>query len=760
MIATHKITMDLARNIGKYIPPIDVMQDDKYSRDIEFTIKSDGSDLILSNHTALIRFKKADGTGGNYDTLPDGNPAYSIEGNVVTISLAPQVCTAVGKVELSVAIISSSGKSYLHTFSVTLNVRKNPGLQPFSENYLKITGAVPDYGWPANMSLGTDEDGRVVAFEKVDSPGLRGTPDSANYNRLSAKLNQGFYLANKNDWDDLPGDENDTSFALLVFWYTKNYNVQVAYSIPSNMAAYRMVNASTGAVYKDWCDLGAQMRKISDPAQYDGVLAKVVRDGVYGVSAAEWNDWPLATSGPLFVFSFNDNYVMQTAASIEGGEMQTRIVNKKTNEIYRDWFSVGVSWIKANASDYENKMSNLTKDGAYYIGKSEWIDNPTSEGGALLVFRYTTNYVLQIFVSVYGGTITTRIVNRTDKTVYRDWTGSGVDPVNILVVGDSIARGYRNGGKGFVGDLGFPYKNAAVSGATISNKNTQYTNIPDQLTGVTDYDPDVIIANGGINDYTQSAPMGDVPTSFVKTDEEAELLNRDTVLGALEYLFYKMLSLYPRAQRYFLLIHKVTRETGVDCTITKNAAGYTQTELFEAIRKVCALYNVKIIDVFNKSVINTAYEEYRSPVSYADDNTVTDREFVDKDGVHPLAYGYIHGYLPVVKQALQGGGEVGAGGERGADGYTPKKGVDYYTEDDRAEIIDDVLHELTSGIVMRDQNADKCYAIYVSDGKLAMKECAMRSGASNGITMIDRTTGVSYIIYVSAGKLTMRESEE
>ena len=148
-----------------------------------------------------------------------------------------------------------------------------------------------------------------------------------------------------------------------------------------------------------------------------------------------------------------------------------------------------------------------------------------------------------------------------------------------------------------------------------------------------------------------------------------------------EYLFYKMLSTYPKAQRFFLLIHKVTRENGVDCTITKNAAGYTQTELFDAIRKVCTLYNVKIIDVFSKSVINTAYQQYRSPVSYADDNTVTDREFVDKDGVHPLAYGYLHGYLPVVKQALQGGGESGISDDKKYVSYTQQE----LTKDQKAQ---------------------------------------------------------------------------
>ena len=167
MITTHSVEMDLVRNIGKYIPPIDVMQDDKYSRDIQFTVKANGSDLILSGHTALIRFKKADGTGGNYDTLPDGSPAYSIEGNILTASLAPQVLTAVGKVELSVAIIGDNGKSYLHTFAVALNVHRTPGLEAASENYIKILGMLPDTGWPANKYLGTDDSGNVVARDET-----------------------------------------------------------------------------------------------------------------------------------------------------------------------------------------------------------------------------------------------------------------------------------------------------------------------------------------------------------------------------------------------------------------------------------------------------------------------------------------------------------------------------------------------------------------------------------------------------------------
>lgn len=39
-------------------------------------------------------------------------------------------------------------------------------------------------------------------------------------------------------------------------------------------------------------------------------------------------------------------------------------------------------------------------------------------------------------------------------------------------------------------------------------------------------------------------------------------------------------------------------------------------------------------------------------------------------------------------------GDTGDAGSDGADGYTPQKGVDYWTEDDKQEMIDDVLLSL------------------------------------------------------------------
>ena len=163
MIITHKLKpMDLAQkqNTGR----VDVVQGDKYSRNIEFTFMYNGVEWqIPDGTTAIVRYKKPDATGGNYDTLPDGSTAYQINGNVLTVALAPQVCTVPGQVQLSVGLINRNAE--INTFSVNIIVQPNPGAEYQSEDYIRLSGYVPNSGWSPNMYLGTDASGNVVAKE-------------------------------------------------------------------------------------------------------------------------------------------------------------------------------------------------------------------------------------------------------------------------------------------------------------------------------------------------------------------------------------------------------------------------------------------------------------------------------------------------------------------------------------------------------------------------------------------------------------------
>lgn len=231
--------------------------------------------------------------------------------------------------------------------------------------------------------------------------------------------------------------------------------------------------------------------------------------------------------------------------------------------------------------------------------------------------------------------------------------------IKILALGDQICLGERNEGKGFVGDLGYEYDNIGVNSSSISTAMEDAKDIPTALGEYYNGNhtaPDIIISDGGINDYAYRGPMGEMPTGVIRTDEEAQKLNRGTVMGATQYLFYKMIQYYPKAYKFFLFTHKITRRredgSSTDWTITPNGAGYTLTELYNNIKIVCKLYGIVPIDIYSKSLINTAFMEYVSKQPWKDNNTVTYSEFVDFDGLHPLDYGYKKGYLPFVKEAL------------------------------------------------------------------------------------------------------------
>ena len=169
MIITTNITMDLSRRGPTQV--ISAVQDDRYSRNIAMALTCGGVAWEPpEGTTAQIRYRTAGGTGGNYDALPDGTPAWAIDGNILTIALAPQVCTVPGKTALTVALLQEDVQ--LHTFAVTVDVQPNPGLEYTSGNYFKISGALTS---PEGARVGqylrvsaVDEKGNVTAVETVD----------------------------------------------------------------------------------------------------------------------------------------------------------------------------------------------------------------------------------------------------------------------------------------------------------------------------------------------------------------------------------------------------------------------------------------------------------------------------------------------------------------------------------------------------------------------------------------------------------------
>ena len=123
MIITNKINVYLHRN-GEY--HMDAVQGDT-ARILELALYAGASEWNLPEGTRVqLRFRKPDGTGGVYDTLPDGSCAYEISGNKVTLALAPQVLTVPGEVEFQAVLLWGAGE--LATFTIRIHVQKDPSL--------------------------------------------------------------------------------------------------------------------------------------------------------------------------------------------------------------------------------------------------------------------------------------------------------------------------------------------------------------------------------------------------------------------------------------------------------------------------------------------------------------------------------------------------------------------------------------------------------------------------------------------------------
>ena len=344
--------------------------------------------------------------------------------------------------------------------------------------------------------------------------------------------------------------------------------------------------------------------------------------------------------------------------------------------------------INADAAAYSNRLSNFTDDGTFIAAPDKWTDIPSSETYIIQNTRYSS-YILQTATSVNSGLSFNRIVGRTDHNVWRNWTpADGTDHrMKVIALGDSICSGFRNGGKGFAGDLGLPYKNIGIAGTTLSDRidgtvdGKDRTCIPKQLLReatreATENDPafapDIIIASGGVNDYITGAPLGTLPTAPVMKDADLEGLDPSTVTGGLQCLFYYMVKYYPAAQRYFLITHKTKKRTPkgendtysdhdeyVNWSVTKNndtENGYTFDQLHDAIAECCRVYSVRVTDVYRDRFLTTVFSQYRSPSAYDKNNpAATKTQYVDIDGVHPLSRGYLEGYVPLIKEAIRTG---------------------------------------------------------------------------------------------------------
>jgi lysophospholipase L1-like esterase len=135
MKVTHKVKVDMERR--EYPVHIDVVQMDANSRVLEISLFSGGVPWnVPTDASVSLAFKKADGHGGWYDTLPNGENAIAVDGNVVNVTLAPEVTTFAGRVDLSLVMQNPETLDQIASFPMVLMVAGNPANgQQLSNDY-------------------------------------------------------------------------------------------------------------------------------------------------------------------------------------------------------------------------------------------------------------------------------------------------------------------------------------------------------------------------------------------------------------------------------------------------------------------------------------------------------------------------------------------------------------------------------------------------------------------------------------------------
>lgn len=178
MTITQHISIDLQQPGNA--PMIHATQGDEYTRAVEIDLYSGGMAWNPpSGCEVVIRYGKPDGKGGIYGTLPDGTTAWSIDGNTVSVVLAPQMLTVPGIVKAQVLIVVDQ-KQLVSTFYFAVNVEEDASKGAVkSENYVnwktyyipQTAGAIA--GQYLKISK-VDADGRVIEVTPVDAPAAGG----------------------------------------------------------------------------------------------------------------------------------------------------------------------------------------------------------------------------------------------------------------------------------------------------------------------------------------------------------------------------------------------------------------------------------------------------------------------------------------------------------------------------------------------------------------------------------------------------------
>ena len=208
----------------------------------------------------------------------------------------------------------------------------------------------------------------------------------------------------------------------------------------------------------------------------------------------------------------------------------------------------------------------------------------------------------------------------------------------MISFGDSVAAGYGAHSCSYADIFAQKHNltltDQSVIDGQLSFDNAKKPHILESLSKDVNNDYDYVFIEGGCNDHLYNCPLGEVASDWDYDFDEK------TTCGALESALNYLEDHCPDAKVVFVMIHR--RKTAA------NKLGLTFEDYAEAIRAVCAKYDVPVADVFKDGALDASDPELCGKYTAAFNGV-----FPGGDGLHPTEEAHRKFYLPLIEKALK-----------------------------------------------------------------------------------------------------------
>lgn len=246
MIVAHKLSVDLAE---KGMPPVVNGVHGDSARALELELLTQGEPWQIPEEVAVcIRYEKADGTGGTYDSLPDGSKAWGKHGSTLFVALAPQVCSVKGPVTLQITLVL--GQLQVSTFSMVLQVERELSGEGDSEDYTNLAAWLAEFGGAGGQHHVLDKDNpHMVTKAQL---GLGQVDNTADMDKPLSTASQQYVDLRTNDFIVQQGVDGIWTYrkwqsGLAELWtdyYSTNHTDDTELALPFPLVSHRIGFAS------------------------------------------------------------------------------------------------------------------------------------------------------------------------------------------------------------------------------------------------------------------------------------------------------------------------------------------------------------------------------------------------------------------------------------------------------------------------------------------------------------------------------------